>query len=111
MVAEARSRAWSNPRGTKFKSLGSQIGDALDVGPLIVLHSARMSTSTLVANPLAPAPSFAGQHTHGPRDRDAVRNGAASDQASDATLVQQLIAGSGEALAVLHDRYAPGVFA
>ena len=81
------------------------------MGPPIALHCARMSTSTLVTNPTEPASSFAGQHTRGPRERDTLRNGAASDEASDATLVQQLIAGSAEALAVLYDRYAPEVFA
>jgi RNA polymerase sigma-70 factor (ECF subfamily) len=60
---------------------------------------------------MEPASAFAGQRTHGPRDRDTARNGAASGEASDATLVQQLIAGSAEALAVLYDRYAPEVFA
>ena len=81
------------------------------MGPPIAPHCARMSTSTLVTNPTEPASSFAGQHTRGPRERDTLRNGAASDEASDATLVQQLIAGSAEALAVLYDRYAPEVFA
>jgi RNA polymerase sigma-70 factor, ECF subfamily len=81
------------------------------VGPPIALHCARMSTSTLVTKPTETASSVAGQQTRGPQERDTIRNGAASDEASDATLVQQLIAGFAEALAVLYDRYAPEVFA
>lgn len=77
----------------------------------IVLQCARMSCSTLATDPREPALSFAGQHTHSLRDRNAVRDGAASGEASDPSLVHQLIAGSTEAVAALYDRYGPEVFA
>jgi hypothetical protein len=70
-----------------------------------------MRTSALRRIPRAPAQSRAGERTLDPPDPEIVPNGIDSDEVTDATLVQQLVAGSAEALASLYDRYASEVFA
>jgi RNA polymerase sigma-70 factor (ECF subfamily) len=74
-------------------------------------HSACMRTSALRTIPRAPSQSRAGGRTLDPPDPDIVPNGIDSDEVTDTTLVQQLVAGSAEALASLYDRYASEVFA